>query len=690
MPIAARTSHALRRWFDSLKFQIVLIALVAGVLSALGTAKLVLNTTQADLERLLLANAAENSERTSQLLASKLEMLQLSLKAVARQVPAALWDDAAGLTRFLLDKPALGALFDSYAAIRADGQALVRIENGTPQPGLPNVSDRDYFRDAVRTDQPVVSAPMRARVGNHPIVVMAMSVRDADGSVLGVVIGTVNLESSGLFSNLNDPASSTRVMVVDRQGVILGHPQRGLLLGRGTEPAGLADVVGAWLASGSPIDTRGRAELSLGHLVAMAGIPLSDWTVVATTPQGLALAPLAKARDTAWQSASAVGLLAAAVAGVLAWFMTRPISRLRARAVGLLADSGAAAPDWPLEHGEVGELALAFAQVVAQRQQRESETRALLMQLQAVLDHAQMGIALTRDGRFELVSRQLCQILGCEMAQVVGQPTRMIYPSDEAYQALSDRAVPAFMAHGAFDGELELVRRSGATFWAQMRGRAVVPGDRSKGTIWLIDDVTAVREQRERMAWDSSHDSLTGLANRAAFASVLERATVRSKDEPFCALFIDLDRFKQVNDSGGHAAGDAMLRNVARLLESQVRQTDTVARLGGDEFAVLLHRCPVAVAHTIAEKIRRAVLGFELAFEDRSHSIGASIGLVAVDGSHADSADVLKAADAACYEAKRLGRDRVTRAPSALVITAPSSAPVAGALEASPEVAVEA
>ena len=223
MTIAARTSHALRRWFDSLKFQIVLIAVVAGVLSALGTAKLVLNTTQADLERMLLANAAENSERTSQLLASKLEMLQVSLKAVARQVPAALWDDAPGLTRFLLDKPALGALFDSYAAIRADGQALVRIEKGTPRPELPNVADREYFRDALRTDQPVVSAPMRARIDNHPIVVMAMSVRAADGSVLGVVIGSIELESSGLFSNMNDSASARGSGAADQPGIPAGN-----------------------------------------------------------------------------------------------------------------------------------------------------------------------------------------------------------------------------------------------------------------------------------------------------------------------------------------------------------------------------------------------------------------------------------------------------------------------------------
>ena len=680
MKIAANLSNALARWFDTLKFQIVLIAVVAGVLSALGTAKLVLSTTQSDLERMLLANAAENTERTSVLLASKLDMLQLSLKAVTQQVPPALWKDTPGLTQYLLDKPALGALFNSYAAIGVDGQALVRIEKGTARPELPNVSDREYFQHALRTDQPVVSAPLLGRVRNVPVVVLALSAVAADGSVLGVLTGLIELESTALFANMGDASSSTRVMVVDRKGILLAHPTAGHVMARGTDEPGLAEIVGGWLASGSPIETRGQAALSLDHVVAMAGIPLSDWAVVATTPQAVALEPLAKASRTAWQAASGVGLVAAALAGVLAWFMTRPISRLRARAVGLLADSQAGAPDWPQEHGEVGELSLAFAQVVAQRQQREREMRALLMQLQAVFDHAEVGIALTRHGRFELVSRQLCRILGCEMTQVVGQSTRMIYPSDEAYQALSDRAVPAFMAHGAFDGELELARRSGATFWAQMRGRAVVPGDRSKGTIWLIDDVTAVREQRERLAFDSTHDSLTGLANRAAFASVLERATARSKDEPFCALFIDLDRFKLVNDTGGHAAGDAMLRSVARQLESAVRQTDTVARLGGDEFAVLLHRCPVVIAHAIAEKMRCAVQGLELAFEGRTYSVGASIGLVAVDGSHADSAEVLKAADAACYEAKRLGRDRVS-AHGALV-TSPAPAPAVAQADA--------
>ena len=298
---------------------------------------------------------------------------------------------------------------------------------------------------------------------------------------------------------------------------------------------------------------------------------------------------------------------------------------------------------------------------MAERQHRQQETQALLRQLEAVLDNAEVGIAFTRNGQFELVSRNFCRIFGHEKSQLTGQTTRMIYPSEEAYAALAERARPAFLNHGAFDGELELVRRSGERFWAHMRGRAVVPGDTSQGTIWIIEDVTQARDQRERLTFTASHDSLTGLANRAAFEVLLEQATLHAPEHPFCALFIDLDRFKLVNDTAGHAAGDALLRDIAKQLVGQVRHSDTVARLGGDEFAVLLHRCPVPQAAAIAEKLRAAVEAYALAWEGASFSVGASIGLVPVDATFASHVDVLRAADSACYAAKHGGRNQVSR-----------------------------
>lgn len=114
-----------------------------------------------------------------------------------------------------------------------------------------------------------------------------------------------------------------------------------------------------------------------------------------------------------------------------------------------------------------------------------------------------------------------------------------------------------------------------------------------QGTVWTVEDVTDSREHRERLAWRSSHGALTGLVNRPAFEELLSRATERSVAEPFCVMFIDLDHFNQVNESAGHAEGDALLRELALIRSTQVRQADTVARMGGDEFAILLGKCPL-------------------------------------------------------------------------------------------------
>ena len=674
-----RTS--LLRWVNTLKFKIVAIAVVTGVVSAMGTTQIVLTKTQAEIERLLLSNDADDSERTASLLANKLDMLQHALGAVARQATPEKWQDRETMTRFLVDKPAVNALFDSLFAANADGVMLTRIEKENANAGLVNIADREYFQRALKTDQPVVSKAIIGKVNKLPIVVIAIPVLAADGKVTGVIAGSLQLKSSSLFSNLSGTgqADESRTLVMDRSGTLLAHPDPTRVLGKAADEPGLAEVFARWHGSGSPIETQGAATLSSGHLVSMAGIPASDWVLVRLTPQAAAMAPLVAARRTAWQAAGGVALVAALLAGALAWALTRPISALRARAEKLLADAGAPNQSWPKQSGEVGELALAFQHVVEQRQQRQSETQAMLQQLEAVLDHAEVGIALTRNGQFELVSRQFCRTFRCEKQHLVGQTTRMIHASDEAYAALSERARPAFMEHGAFDGELELVRRSGQVFWAQMRGRAVVAGDRSQGTIWTIEDVTEMREQRERLAWTSSHDALTGLANRPAFEVLLERATAHAAVAPFCALFIDLDRFKHVNDTGGHAAGDALLRDVAGELAAQVRKSDTVARLGGDEFAVLLADCPLGQAELIAEKLRAAVVAYQLLWEGHSFGVGASIGLVPVDATYATAADVLRAADAACYAAKKQGRNCVAVHASALALDVVEAKPQAEA-----------
>ena len=651
----------------SIKLRIIGLCVSTGLAAALGAGLAVERATRAELQRQLLAGDRNDRERIAALLGGKLETLKATLSAVAAKVPPELLHDAAGMSDFLLGRFAVGVLYDSVFAAAHDGRMLARIGRDRPTAELPNIGDREYFKRAMQTDQPVVSDPLLGRLGNAPLLIVASPVLGPEGRTIGIVGGSLRLQSNGLFSSPSPTheGDDVRELVMDRSGRLLAHSNPARILGHAVDEPGLAAVFRRWHGSGSPIDTVGTAELSEDHLVSMAGIPLSDWALVRLTPHASALAPLAAAKRTAATAALMAGLLAALLAGLLAWAIARPISRLRDRAERLLAGNESAEGGWTHEAGEIGAMSHAFEQLLRAREDQRTRLQGVLVQMAAVLDNAEVGIALTRDGRFELVSRQFCLTFSYQREQVVGQSTRLIYPSDDAYDAMSARARPAFMEHGMFDGEVELQRANGQAFWARMRGRAVLPGDRSKGTIWVFTDITAERDQRNRLSYAASHDRLTGLVNRAAFEARLDEATAHAVEEPFCALFIDLDRFKAVNDTGGHAAGDALLHGLARELGSQVRKSDTLARLGGDEFAVLLLRCPAPQAHALAEKLRAAVEAYRLDWEGRQFTVGASIGLVIADGRHATAAEVLRAADTACYEAKRSGRNRVEAAVAA-------------------------
>jgi diguanylate cyclase (GGDEF)-like protein/PAS domain S-box-containing protein len=652
-----------RRLFASLKFRIVAVAVLAGVMSALGTAMFVLKATEGEVQQMLLDNDRVDRERTAALLTGKLETLKKSLAAAALHAGVDLWMDHERMERFLVDLPALSVLFDAIFAAAPDGSMIARIDRGQPASVLPSIADRDYFRRAMQSDQPVVSEPLFSKVSNEPIVIVAVPVLRPDGSHRGLMAGAIRLRSNSLFSDpVVSGAQDVRDLVMDRSGRLLSHTDPDRTMGHAQQEPGFGNVFERWQSSGSPIDTQATAQMSQGHLVSMAGIPLSDWTLVRLTPRSHALAPIERASRSAWTAALGAGAMAGLLAGLMAWVTVRPISMLRNRAQRMLEAGDSSTDAWPNGDGEIGAMSQAFQLLLKQREGQRETAQDLLHQLHAVLDNAEVGIALSRNGRFEIVSRQFCSTFQYERDQAVGQPTRMIYPSDEAYAQLSRRAEPAFMQHGLFDGKVQLMRRDGEVFWAHMRGRAVVPGDRTQGTIWVITDVTQDHRQHEQLSWAASHDKLTGLSNRAAFEVLLEEATLHAATQPFCALFIDLDRFKEVNDSSGHAAGDALLREIAGRLSSQLRSGDTVARLGGDEFAVLLPTCPIPQATALAETLRLAVEEYTLDWDGTSHSVGASIGLVCVNGRHATAADVLKAADAACYQAKRQGRNRVSLA----------------------------
>lgn len=253
-------------------------------------------------------------------------------------------------------------------------------------------------------------------------------------------------------------------------------------------------------------------------------------------------------------------------------------------------------------------------------------------------------------------------MLGLSMEAVQGRLVdEVIYLMDPQTSKAAANLIAQCVIHG------EVIRRPHACVLHRADGSftfvsdvvsPVLSSGAVTGMVIVLRDVSGDVNQARELKHRASHDPMTGLANRFEFQRQLTDIFTRSNylDEPAAVLAIDLDRFKAVNDTGGHAAGDAVLRAVAEVLRATVRQSDIVSRLGGDEFAVLLPKCPEARSIVLAQKILLALNPLQAEWKGSSYSIGASVGLAMLDVKTGSALDWLAAADSACYRAKQEGR----------------------------------
>ena len=224
------------------------------------------------------------------------------------------------------------------------------------------------------------------------------------------------------------------------------------------------------------------------------------------------------------------------------------------------------------------------------------------------------------------------------------------------HEALSENRIVSFRR------DIDLIRRDGTRIGIDDSGAPIHDETgRITGGVLIFRDVSVARDLTRLRSWEASHDPLTGLVNRREFTALVEDALNKAhgtgKQHVVC--YLDLDRFKVVNDTCGHAAGDELLRDVARVLQSRIRESDTLARLGGDEFGLLLDGCSPEQAQRIANELLVAISDFRFTSHNKVFTIGVSVGLAGATGDGAGSAELLSMADTACYWAKEQGRNRV-------------------------------
>ncbi len=677
-----------RRWLvravaglGSLKVRLILACVLVIAASVLATTGLLLERIERRSEQAVLDLESLHIEQMAAMVGQRVVTLQRMMRGAADHMPMAALADTGAAIDFLQQRLALLQSFEALYVVDRHGRVVASHDGIEGHAPVLNFSAHDWFRRSLGQGMPVVSAALRGPGGpsnQQRSVMFSMPVLGPDRQVAGLFAGAMSLDARNLLDDLSygaqDAEGRATTVVTDARGFVVAHPVRERLLGEiGSEPL-MADVVGRWVTQGRPVEPTALVARGGGHFVTLVGVPGADWVLFRAVADGQLLGGLDEAREEAAWWAAGVALAGGLLLLALLAHLLGPLTRLRERVRRLHDETTGFDQGWPEAAGEIGELSRTLKRALQDRARGEHAQRALMRQMRSVMAAAPIGIAITRHRRFELVSAEWCALMGWPADGLVGLEARRIFASDRDYDALGPEVAAAFAAGQPFAGELQFRRHDGGLFWGRLSGRPVDARDAEVGTIWLLQDVTHQRAERERLAWSARHDPLTRLLNRTAFEELLaERLAQPLSSGPAVLLVMDLDHFKRVNDNAGHAAGDAVLRTVAEVLTQQLRGSDAAARLGGDEFALLLSRAPAAGGLGVGQRLCEAVSRLGVEHGGRWLGIGASVGLAElVPGSGESPAAWLARADGACYDAKRGGRGGVRLA---LAVAAPSGQP---------------
>lgn len=547
-------------------------------------------------------------------------------------------------------------LLDARGRFLADHPAHPEIRGST-------FAFREYFTRTMAEQRGVMSEPYISKRTGTPVLTFTAPILDHRKAIVAVVACSYDLlDPKGLGAVCEQRIGHTGyTYLFDRTRLMILHPDTSRILKRDF-PLGANKLLDMALegfeGTGPTQNTKG-----VHMLAGFRPVPGTSWILGVQIPQDEAFAPIAASRRV-MGLATALSLLLILTAGTLAVrHFTRPLGHLHHAARSItrgLETGGTGADILPVldairTSDEIGTLARTFRELVVRQQHSMGLLQQAASEWKLTFDAVNEAIlCLDENGRVVRINQWTSDwfriapdaALGMDgRALMFGQDHRGgFWPGMDDLDAVRPRTwTDALPGHeGIFEFRASPVRLEGTL----------------RGMVLVVRDVTEQARQEETMRRQAFFDGLTGLPNRTLLMDRLQQALAAAarSDKGLAVLFLDLDRFKEVNDSHGHGAGDALLKEAARRLGDLIRRNDTVARLGGDEFVLVLTEIPNRdAARAIAAKVVRSLAepfrvgGLEL-------GIGTSIGIAYSPADGEDGPTLLRNADAAMYLAKREGR----------------------------------
>ena len=644
----------------SLKFRVALVMTALFVAAISFVTAVQLQEVRRSMYDTLAAQQNTLVTRVADEIDEKFRLRQAALAGVAVHLGAAGLDSAVQAQGELSAQSALPTMFDHVFLFSPAGDVLANAPFERQFLRF-NVAQRQYFTDTVVQRKGIISVPYRSLVDGAPYVMMTAPIFDANGRMVAILGGSISLLKPNFLGSIGTtPVGQKGYFYVISTGdrpTIISHPDRARILA----PAGSDRSRASSLAvNGFEGTTEGTNSRGVQALSSFKRLSETAWALGAVLPADEAFGPIDRAQQRVLVLAGLIAVLLGALVWAAAYWLLLPVQALHVY-VSARRDGTHEMAELPVRRwDEIGALTDAFNGLMREQHAAKEALAAGESRLRTITDNLPVLVSyIDREQRYRFNNQPYEEWFGIAPAQFQGK-TMLEMLGEERYALLRpevEQALQGYIVNQerelVLDGRRRVIR---STYMPDYGPQAQVLGFYA-----MVHDITAQKAAEARLAFLAHHDPLTEAPNRVAFSERVSLAIGRAQRSlrPFALMYLDIDKFKSINDTHGHGIGDQLLKAFARRLKESVRTTDVVGRMGGDEFVILAEDLASGEdAACIATKIVHAMREpFQLGTLRVLATTSVGVAICDRDFLAVSVASLLERADGALYRAKQDGRN---------------------------------